>query len=66
MLLILLLIIQIPLFYNWIVSDPNRSASDISSDVFLKIVLNPSDTMEMRLKVLMYDTLAAVSFRTSH
>ena len=50
MLLILLSIIQISLSYNWIVSNPNRSSSDISSDVFLKIVLNTLDIMEMRLK----------------
>ena len=50
MLLILLSIIQISLSYNWIVSDPHRSLSDISSNVFLKIIVNPLDTMEMRLK----------------
>ena len=37
-------------FLQLIVSDPNRSSSDISSDVFLKIVLYPLDTMEVRLK----------------
>ena len=65
MLLTLLSTIQISLSYNWIVSDPNRSPSDISSDAFLKIVLYPIDTMEIRLKSPTYDTFAAVSFRTS-
>ena len=50
MLFILLSIFQIPPSYNWIVSDSNRSSSDISSDVFLKIIPIPLDTMEMRLK----------------
>ena len=50
MLIILLSILQISLPYNWIVSDSNRSSLDISSDAFLKIVLYPLDTMEMRLK----------------
>ena len=50
MLFILLSITQIPLSYNWIVTDPNMSSSDISSDVFLKIILIPLDTIEMRLK----------------
>ena len=44
MLFILLSIIQIPLSYNWIVSYPNRSSPEISSDVLLKIALY----MEMR------------------
>ena len=43
-------IIQITLSYKWIVSDQNRSSSDMSSDLFLKIILCPLDTMEMRLK----------------
>ena len=50
MLLILLSMIQISLSCNWMVSDLNRSSSNKSSDLFLKIVLNPLDTMEMRLK----------------
>ena len=50
MLFILLSITQIPLSYNWIVTDPNMSSSDISSDVFLKIILSPLYTMKMRLE----------------
>ena len=65
MLIILLSILQISLPYNWIVSDSNRSSLDISSDAFLKIVLYPIDTMEIRLKSPTYDTFAAVSFSTS-
>ena len=50
MLFVLLSIIRVPHSYNWVVFDPNMSSSDTSPDVFLKIVLSPLDTMEMRLK----------------
>ena len=45
-------------FCHWIISDPDQSPSDISSDVFWKIIISPNCYSKLSWIVLFWNTLS--------